>query len=67
MTQNGSLIYAIEVKAEENLKAKSLRMMKNEFPETVAIRTSMSDFKMQDWLVNIPLYTVCRMFDLKLS
>ena len=49
--------------AEENLKAKSLRMMKDEFPETVALRISMSDYREQDWLVNIPLYTVCRVFD----
>lgn len=64
MTQNGNQVYAIEVKAEENLKAKSLHMMKDEFPETVALRISMSDFREQDWLVNIPLYTVCRMFNL---
>ena len=38
--------------------------MKDEFPEAVALRISMSDFREQDWLVNIPLYTVCRMFNL---
>ena len=64
MTQNGSLVYAIDVKAEENLKAKSLRLMKNEYPETIAFRASMSNFKRQDWVTNIPLYAVCRMFDL---
>lgn len=63
MTQNGSQIYAIEVKAEENLKAKSLRMMKDAFPETVALRASMSDYRKQDWLINIPLYAACRIFD----
>jgi 5'-deoxynucleotidase YfbR-like HD superfamily hydrolase len=37
--------------------------MKDEFPEAVALRISTSDYREQDWLVNIPLYTVCRMFN----
>jgi predicted AAA+ superfamily ATPase len=54
----------IEVKAEENLQAKSLKVYTEKFNPQVALRTSMSDFREQDWLTNIPLYGISelRMF-----
>ena len=51
----GSVI-PIEVKAEENLQAKSLKAYHEKYKPKFAIRTSMSDYRQQDWLCNIPLY-----------
>jgi uncharacterized protein len=51
-------IVPIEVKAEENLKAKSLKVFVEKYTPTTAIRTSMSRFRAQDWLINIPLYAI---------
>ena len=54
----GDQIVPVEVKAEVNLKAKSLRTYKDKFGPEVSIRTSMSDYKKEDWLLNLPLYAV---------
>lgn len=51
-------IVPIEVKAEENLKAKSLRVYCDKFKPKTAIRTSMSNYREQDWMVNVPLYVL---------
>ncbi len=56
--QTKDLIIPIEVKAEENLKSKSLKVFTNKYSINNAIRTSMSDFKKQDWMTNIPLYSI---------
>ena len=54
----GEEIIPVEVKAEVNLKAKSLKTYCEKFKPTTAIRTSMADYKAEDWLVNIPLYAI---------
>mgnify|MGYP001233589446 FL=1 len=54
----GEQIVPVEVKAEVNLKAKSLRTYKDKFDPEVSIRTSMADYKKEDWLLNLPLYAV---------
>ena len=46
----------IEVKAEENLKAKSLKVYVEQFHPEQVIGFSMADYREQDWLVNVPLY-----------
>jgi len=51
-------VIPIEVKAEENLKAKSLKVYVEQFQPEQAIRFSMADYREQDWLVNVPLYGV---------
>ncbi len=51
-------ILPIEVKAEENLKAKSLRIFNQQFKPFTAVRCSMSDFRKEDWLTNLPLYAI---------
>lgn len=56
--QKGSQIVPIEVKAEENLKAKSLKVYCEKYQPAEAIRTSMSDYRQQSWLTNIPLYCI---------
>jgi uncharacterized protein len=51
-------IIPIEVKAEENLKAKSLKVFAEKFENKNAIRTSMNKYRKEDWLENMPLYSV---------
>ena len=51
-------VYPIEVKAEENLKSKSLRTIYSENKQLKPVRFSMADYKEQDWMVNVPLYLV---------
>ena len=51
-------IYPIEVKAEENVKAKSLRIFVQQNPTLHGVRLSMSDFRQQDWMTNYPLYSL---------
>ncbi|MBQ4035760.1 MAG: ATP-binding protein [Paludibacteraceae bacterium] len=51
-------IIPIEVKAEENLQAKSLKSFVKKYPALHGIRTSMSHFREQDWMTNIPLYAI---------
>ena len=55
-SQNG--IIPIEVKAEENLKSKSLKVFVEKYMPVTAIRASMSPFRVQDWMTNVPLYGV---------
>ena len=54
---NGGVV-PIEVKAEENLQAKSLKVYMEKYSPKVSIRTSMSDFRKQDRLTNLPLYAI---------
>ena len=56
--QYRGLVVPLEVKAEENLQAKSLKTYKDKFSPKNSIRSSMSDFRKQDWLTNLPLYAV---------
>ncbi|STY83204.1 Uncharacterised protein [Mobiluncus mulieris] len=56
--QAGENIYPLEVKAQENLRSKSLRAFFERYPETAPRRFSFSDFRDQDWMKNVPLYAV---------
>jgi predicted AAA+ superfamily ATPase len=56
--QQENQIIPVEVKAEENLKAKSLKVFEEKFKTNHAIRCSMSKYREEDWLKNIPLYAV---------
>jgi uncharacterized protein len=51
-------VVPLEVKAEENLKAKSLRVFWEHYQPAHSIRCSMSDYRKQDWMTNLPLYAV---------
>lgn len=62
LIQNDDKIIPMEVKAEENLQAKSLKMFYQKYQPDTAVRTSMSDYRLQDWMVNIPLYGIGQMF-----
>ena len=54
--QDGEKVVPVEVKAEENLRAKSMRQFCLDHPGTKGIRISMSPYREQDWMTNIPLY-----------
>jgi predicted AAA+ superfamily ATPase len=56
IVQCASKVIPIEVKAEENLMAKSLRTYVNSHQGLHGIRFSMSDYREQDWMHNVPLY-----------
>ena len=51
-------VYPIEVKAEENLRAKSLKTVFEENNNLKPVRFSMANYREQDWMVNVPLYLV---------
>lgn len=63
LLQKSADIVPIEVKAEENLKAKSLRSFYERYQPKYAIRTSMSNFRRESWLTNIPLYSIALLDD----
>ncbi len=54
----GETVIPMEVKAEVNLKAKSLKTYREKYQPEISVRTSMADYKKEDWLVNLPLYAV---------
>lgn len=60
LVQGNSSIIPIEVKAEENLQAKSLKAFVEKYKPKYAVRTSMSDYREETWLINIPLYHINR-------
>lgn len=59
MIQKGKQVIPIEVKAETNLHAKSLKAYQEKFGAEFAVRTSMMDYRQENWLTNLPLYAVC--------
>lgn len=48
----------IEVKASENLQAKSLKTFVQKYNTEINVRTSMSNYRKEDWLINVPLYSI---------
>ena len=46
------------LQAEVNLRAKSLKTYLEKFSPEVSIRTSMADYKKEEWLINLPLYAI---------
>ena len=62
LAQHQGVITPIEVKAEENLRSKSLRAFFDAHPDLRAIRFSMSPYKEQEWMKNVPLYGVEKCF-----
>ena len=58
LIDDGIEVTPIEVKAETNLKAKSLKTYCEKYKPNRAIRTSMADYKEEETLTNLPLYTI---------
>lgn len=58
VVDTGEKVVPVEVKAETNLKAKSLKSYYDKFKPTISIRNAMTDYKREDWLINIPLWAI---------
>jgi len=58
LVQDNGQIYPIEVKAEENLRSKSLRTFSEKHEHTYPRRFSLSGFRNEGWMSNIPLYAI---------
>lgn len=63
LVQKEGKVFPIEVKAEENLKSKSLKAFVNKYKGLKGVRLSMSDYRDQEWMVNIPLYAMAAQFE----
>ncbi len=58
LVQKEGSVAPVEVKAEENVKAKSLQAYCRKYQPPYAVRTSMTDYREEDWMVNLPLYAI---------
>ena len=58
LVQSDEGTFPIEVKAEENLRSKSLRTFAGKYPDVDPLRFSMSPFRVESWMRNIPLYAL---------
>ena len=58
LIQQGMNVLPIEVKAETNVHAKSLRAYYDRYKPEITFRLSMNNYEEQDWIKNIPLYAV---------
>lgn len=58
LVDDGEKVIPLEVKAEINLRAKSLKSYREKYSPEVAVRTSMADYKENDGLVDVPLYVI---------
>ncbi len=58
LIQLGTYVVPIEVKSEENLQAKSLKSFVQKYNTKINIRTSMSNYRKDEWIINIPLYSI---------
>jgi hypothetical protein len=55
------MVIPVEVTAEVNLKAKSLKTYREKYSPELAVRTSMADYKKEDGLLNLPLYAIAQL------
>ena len=55
---NGQSVVPLEVKAEINLQSKSLKAFRDRFSPQLSVRTAMTDYKKEEWLLNLPLYAI---------
>lgn len=58
VVDTGERIVPVEVKAEANLRAKRLKAYRERFSPEASVRTSLADYKKEDWLINLPLYAI---------
>ena len=58
LVSDGQFVIPLEVKAEVNLQSKSLKAFRDKFSPSLSVRTAMTDFKKDDWLLNLPLYAI---------
>ena len=65
LIDNGEMVVPLEVKAEINLRAKSLKTYVEKYNPKQSVRSSMSDYKEEDWLINLPLYAIEEIANIK--
>lgn len=58
VVDTGERVIPVEVKAEVNLKAKSLKTCREKFSPEISVRTSMKDYKREEGLIDLPLYAI---------
>jgi len=58
LIQHQTNVFPLEVKAAENLQAKSLKSFFQKYAPVTSLRTSTSDFRKETWLINIPLFAI---------
>lgn len=58
LVENGQNVIPVEVKAEKNLQAKSLKSYRESYKPDCSVRTSMSSYKREADLIDIPLWAV---------
>lgn len=63
----GHRVIPVEVKAETNLRAKSLKVYAEKFKPEISVRTAMTNYEDQDWLINLPLWAIETISNLKKS
>ena len=56
--QNEEEIIPIEVKSETNIKSVSFKFFCQKYKPAKAIRTSLNDYKQEEWMINLPLYAI---------
>ncbi len=64
LIQYAGQVVPVEVEAEENLKSKSLKVYYGKYHPKTAIRTSMSDHREEEWMINLPLYSIGELWQL---
>jgi len=65
LLQTGGQVIPIEVKAGENLQSKSFKFFCDKYRPGTAIRTSLSDYREESWMINLPLYSIGAAGDLR--
>lgn len=58
LVSDGTQVVPLEVKAEVNLKAKSLKAYRERFHPSLAVRTAMTEYRLDEGLLNLPLYAI---------
>jgi len=58
LINDGCSLIPLEVKAEVNLQAKSLQAFRDKFSPPLSVRAAMTDYRKEDWLLNLPLYAI---------
>ena len=58
LVSDGNSIIPLEVKAEINIQSKSLKAFRDKFSPVISIRTAMTDYKKEEWLLSLPLYAI---------
>lgn len=61
--EQAGTILPVEVKASENLQSKSLKTFANKYTDIHCYRTSLSAYRQEGWMTNIPLYGISTLVD----